>query len=59
VIADGIPADVIERLDPPSLKSIGQAGGYARAYVGGEKMVIRKHQRSLPSATIACLREPG
>lgn len=37
VIVDGIPADVIERLDPPALKAISQAGGYARAYVGGEK----------------------
>jgi len=37
VIADGIPADVIERLDPPSMKAIAIEGGYARAYVGGEK----------------------
>src|SRR6187399_3463114 len=37
IIADGIPADVIERIDPPSLKAISKQGGYARAYVGGEK----------------------
>lgn len=37
VIADGIPADVIERLNPPTLNAIRKEGGYARAYVGGEK----------------------
>lgn len=37
VIADGIPADVVERLKPPALESIRKEGGYARAYVGGEK----------------------
>jgi len=37
VIADGIPADVIERLKPPTLDAISKEGGYARAYVGGEK----------------------
>ena len=37
MIADGISADVIERLDPPALKSISEVGGYARAHVGGEK----------------------
>ena len=37
VIADGISADVIERHDPPALKSISKVGGYARAHVGGEK----------------------
>jgi predicted AlkP superfamily pyrophosphatase or phosphodiesterase len=37
IIVDGIPADVIERLNPPALASIGKQGGYARAYVGGEK----------------------
>src|SRR5688572_24349423 len=39
VIADGIPADVIERLktQTPALKAISKQGGYARAYVGGEK----------------------
>lgn len=37
VIADGIPADVIERMKPPALYSIAGATGYTRAYVGGEK----------------------
>ena len=37
VIADGIPADVIERLNTPALDAISKMGGYARAYVGGEK----------------------
>ncbi|HMO62467.1 MAG TPA: alkaline phosphatase family protein [Ferruginibacter sp.] len=37
VIADGIPADLIESLHMPALKTITAAGGYARAYVGGEK----------------------
>jgi predicted AlkP superfamily pyrophosphatase or phosphodiesterase len=37
VIADGIPADVIERIKTPALDAISKEGGYARAYVGGEK----------------------
>jgi predicted AlkP superfamily pyrophosphatase or phosphodiesterase len=37
VIADGIPADVIERVNTPALDVISKAGGFARAYVGGEK----------------------
>ncbi|HRE67652.1 MAG TPA: alkaline phosphatase family protein [Cyclobacteriaceae bacterium] len=36
IIVDGIPADVIEKLDLPTLKEIAQAGGYTRAYTGGE-----------------------
>lgn len=37
IIVDGIPADVIEKLKKPNLDSIVQVGGYARAYVGGER----------------------
>lgn len=37
IIADGIPADVIERINPPALAAISKQGGYTRAYVGGEK----------------------
>lgn len=36
IIVDGIPADVIEKLELPALKEIQQAGGYTRAYTGGE-----------------------
>src|SRR5262245_45227555 len=37
VIADGIPADLIESLPMPALQEISKTGGYRRAYVGGEK----------------------
>ncbi|UFH54636.1 alkaline phosphatase family protein [Spirosoma sp. KNUC1025] len=37
VIVDGIPADVIEKQPTPNLKAIAKIGGYARAYVGGQK----------------------
>src|SRR5687767_1564543 len=37
VIADGIPADVIEKVKIPALRAIIKEGGYARAHVGGEK----------------------
>lgn len=37
VIADGIPADVIEKLHLPHLDSIASQGGYTHAHVGGEK----------------------
>ncbi|HEX5026298.1 MAG TPA: alkaline phosphatase family protein [Agriterribacter sp.] len=37
VIVDGIPADVIEKLNTPALDAIAKEGGYTRAHVGGEK----------------------
>ncbi|TXI71355.1 MAG: sulfatase-like hydrolase/transferase [Cyclobacteriaceae bacterium] len=35
IIVDGIPADVIEKLELPVLSEIAQVGGYTRAYTGG------------------------
>src|SRR4051794_8697433 len=37
VIVDGIPADVLERVNTPSIDQISSDGGYARAYLGGER----------------------
>jgi len=37
IIADGIPADLIEKSDLPNFKAIAKEGGFARAVVGGEK----------------------
>nr|WP_067053568.1 alkaline phosphatase family protein [Mucilaginibacter sp. L294] len=37
IIADGIPADAIEKLSTPNLKAIAQQGGYLRMHVGGDK----------------------
>ena len=37
IIVDGIPADAVERVSPPNIKSISSTGGYSRAWVGGEK----------------------
>lgn len=37
VIADGIPADLIESLPMPNMHAITKHGGYARTHVGGEK----------------------
>lgn len=37
VIVDGISSDVIEKIAKPNLDAIAKEGGYARAYVGGQK----------------------
>src|SRR5262245_54506243 len=37
VIIDGVPADVIEKLDLPNFKKVSQQGGFAHVNVGGEK----------------------
>ncbi len=37
VIADGIPADVLEKVATPNMDAIAQKGKYLRAYVGGGK----------------------
>jgi predicted AlkP superfamily pyrophosphatase or phosphodiesterase len=36
VLLDGIPADVIEKVNTPVLDEIAKAGGYTRSYQGGE-----------------------
>jgi hypothetical protein len=36
VIADGIPADVMERLQPPAMQQLIKEGQYTRAFVGGK-----------------------
>jgi predicted AlkP superfamily pyrophosphatase or phosphodiesterase len=42
IIIDGVPADVIEKLDLPFIHEISQAGGYTRAHQGGDKNNITK-----------------
>ena len=37
IIVDGIPGDVIEKLQPPGLMEISKAGGFTLAYTGGVK----------------------
>ncbi len=37
MIADGIPADLIQQLPMPNLQALSKEGGFVKAYVGGEK----------------------
>lgn len=37
IIVDGIPADLIERIETPNIDAISEEGGYTRAYMGGER----------------------
>lgn len=37
IIMDGVPADVVERLDLPNIEEIAAKGAYGRSYVGGTK----------------------
>lgn len=37
IIIDGVPADVIEKLELPVIREISQAGGYTQAHQGGDK----------------------
>lgn len=37
IIVDGIPGDVIEKLQPPTLMEISKTGGFTLAYTGGVK----------------------
>ena len=37
IILDGIPADVVEKVNTPVLDEIALQGGYTRSYQGGEK----------------------
>ncbi len=37
IVADGIPADILEKVKPPVINEIARIGDYKRAYVGGEK----------------------
>jgi hypothetical protein len=37
IIVDGIPADVIEKLNTPNIDAIAKQGGFTHAIVGGEK----------------------
>jgi predicted AlkP superfamily pyrophosphatase or phosphodiesterase len=37
VIVDGVPFDVIEKLDLPNFRDIAKQGGFVRTLVGGER----------------------
>jgi hypothetical protein len=48
IILDGVPADIVERLDLPAINEISSIGAYGRSYVGG--MVGRYDQTPSISA---------
>ena len=35
IIIDGVPSDMVERLDLPAIQEIASEGAYGRSYVGG------------------------
>ena len=35
IIIDGVPADIVERLELPAIREIASKGAYGRSYVGG------------------------
>lgn len=37
VIVDGVPFDVVKKVNTPNLDAIAKIGGFAKSYVGGEK----------------------
>ena len=37
ILLDGVPADVIEKVETPAMDAIAEQGGYTRSYQGGEK----------------------
>ncbi|MFN3847828.1 MAG: alkaline phosphatase family protein [Spirosomataceae bacterium] len=37
ILVDGIPYDVIQKVNPPNLEKIAKIGAFGKAYVGGEK----------------------
>ena len=57
IIVDGVPADCVERLQPPTLSAIAQEGGYSRGYCGGaQRQGQRQHtsQLQLPHPVPHC-----
>ena len=57
VIVDGIPADVIERVNTPGIDAVVASGSYQRAYVGGEVGLLLSRLQAGPAAVYS-LRSP-